>query len=76
LGVQPDMGLSISGSEVAEVELLRDALTDAGLKPSKVSIEQKPSSGTNGFTELFVGPREAPSIVGHSHDAQPVARSP
>lgn len=61
LGEEPH-GLSVSGSEHQEVQLLSEALDKAGFGPVGVKVSARKPDGTNFVTHLEVGYRPAPVL--------------
>jgi hypothetical protein len=62
MGQEPH-GLSVSGSEREEIELLAGALTASGFGRVTTSLDARKSDGTKYFTHLQVGYREPPSLT-------------
>ncbi|MDE2311167.1 MAG: hypothetical protein KGL01_10140 [Betaproteobacteria bacterium] len=62
LGEEPH-GLSISGSERREVELLASVLGNAGFGSIKVHIDNRKPDGSKYFTHLLIGYRSQPLLV-------------
>lgn len=56
-------GLSISGSERKEIELLASVLGNAGFGAIKVRMVSRKPDGSKYFTHLLIGYRSPPSLV-------------
>ena len=64
-------GLSISGSEKKEVELLASVLTEAGFGSIGAEVNNPKPDGTKYFTHLQIGYRTAPSLDTGSASIKP-----
>lgn len=73
---QEKHGLSISGSEREECELLASALRAIGFGAVPVDINHRKPDGTKYFTNIFVGYRDPPSFPLDRVEPSPAAVAP
>jgi hypothetical protein len=57
-------GVFITGSEQEECELLASSLRAIGVEPLEVNLSQRKVDGSKYFTNIFVGHRQPPTLLG------------